>query len=59
MTEDKWKQIVREEQDKKNKVTRNKIMQVSNWPTVRAALMTFINEVDKVTEVYEMENKVK
>ena len=53
----KWKQIYKEELD----IGCDKILSLeitpNNWGDIKDALKTFIKEVDKATEVYNMENK--
>lgn len=53
MTKDKWNEIVVQEIYKLN----IEPCGPEEWKDFKKELLLFINEVDKATEVYEMENK--
>lgn len=57
MNKNKWKQIAREENEKMNEVFRSYPQDPHIWVIVKKAVLEFVSEVDKATEVYEMENK--
>lgn len=58
MTEDKWNEIRQEEVRLYYKrFTPSSQLNSENYKAWRNATMLFIEEMDKATEVYEMENK--
>jgi hypothetical protein len=64
MKKEKYKQIVMEELRKVNSqpfftATPDSVLDPMNWAAAKAQLLTFIKEVDKATEVYDLENGKK
>jgi hypothetical protein len=54
MTKDKWNKIAEEE------VAKVEILNdPEQYPKFRVQVLNFIDEMDRLTEVYNMENKVK
>jgi hypothetical protein len=61
MKKEKYKQIVMEELRKVNSqpfftATPDSAQDPMDWAAAKAQLLTFIKEVDKATEVYNLEN---
>jgi hypothetical protein len=58
MTKEKWREIVKEEQRK----AETKAMGTATpekWPVARESMLDYIAEIDKATEVYNLENTTK
>ena len=56
MTKDKWWELVCEEWEKFDNYVRFPL-DARDWPIQRIIIMDHIKEMDKITEIFNMENK--
>lgn len=57
MNKDKWREIYKIELTETNEILGSKLPTPETWEFYKEVIINLIEEMDKATEVYNMENK--